>query len=373
MAIYHLRTSVGSRKGGQSASAKHDYIEREGRYSRDPSEVAHSESGNMPEWAADDPGAYWRAADAHERANGRLFREIEFALPLELDREQQVELAREFAAKLTSDERMPWSLAIHEGKAKEPGKPDNPHCHLILSERVNDGLQRPPERWFKRWNRKNPERGGARKTAATHSKDWLEDTRELWADLANAALEREGRKERIHEGTLEEQFFELAENVPYDETTPEMEALERLPGIHVGPAATALERRGVRTERGNLQRAVEEVNRRGADMQALQRWIDLTGRLIAQGRKLLQRAESRVRATGDALRQAKRGRTILDRQHRPQTYKALLNQLAQSVRLARRIRGGPARPPAGRTVRRSPVRTARPRERSRDRDSWPSR
>ena len=85
MSLYHLSTSVGSRAGGQSASAKDDYIEREGRYEGDASEVEHSESGHMPGWAAEDPHAYWEAADAHERANGRLFREVEFALPTELD------------------------------------------------------------------------------------------------------------------------------------------------------------------------------------------------------------------------------------------------------------------------------------------------
>ena len=38
----------------------------------------------MPEWAQDDPRTYWAAADENERANGRLFRDIEFALPKEL-------------------------------------------------------------------------------------------------------------------------------------------------------------------------------------------------------------------------------------------------------------------------------------------------
>jgi hypothetical protein len=51
MSLYHLNTSVGSRAGGQSASAKDDYIEREGRYEGDASELEHAESGHMPEWA----------------------------------------------------------------------------------------------------------------------------------------------------------------------------------------------------------------------------------------------------------------------------------------------------------------------------------
>ena len=84
MAVFHLKASFGSRAGGQSARAKRDYIEREGRYEKDGEELEHKEHGNMQEWAEDDPGAYWEAADEHERANGRLYSEVQFALPKEL-------------------------------------------------------------------------------------------------------------------------------------------------------------------------------------------------------------------------------------------------------------------------------------------------
>ena len=54
---------------------------------------------------------------ARIRVNGRLFREVEFALPRELNEGDQVELAREFASKLTSagGERLPYTLAVHRG------------------------------------------------------------------------------------------------------------------------------------------------------------------------------------------------------------------------------------------------------------------
>ena len=159
MSLYHLSTSVGSRAGGQSASAKDDYIEREGRYEGDASELEHSESGHMPEWAEEDPHAYWEAADAHERANGRLFREVEFALPTELSGSERLEAAREFAHFLTDRERLPYTLAIHRGGG------ENPHCHLVISERSNDGLERTAETWFKRYNGKAPERGGCAEDA----------------------------------------------------------------------------------------------------------------------------------------------------------------------------------------------------------------
>ena len=71
MAIYHLNASTGSKAGGQSAAAKADYLARAGRYSREREEVAHVESGNMPEWVGEGRG---RATGAALDYLGALFR-----------------------------------------------------------------------------------------------------------------------------------------------------------------------------------------------------------------------------------------------------------------------------------------------------------
>ena len=115
MAVYHLKVGFGSRAGGQSARAKNEYIEREGRYADDREEREHVEHGHMPAWAQDDPHAYWQAADAHERANGRLYSEIQFALPRELDAGQRRALAGAFAERVCGGERLPYTLALHRG------------------------------------------------------------------------------------------------------------------------------------------------------------------------------------------------------------------------------------------------------------------
>ena len=65
MAIYHLTAKTGSRSGGQSARAKADYIQREGKYARDMDEVLHAESGHMPEFV-ERPAAQW-----FKRYNGK--------------------------------------------------------------------------------------------------------------------------------------------------------------------------------------------------------------------------------------------------------------------------------------------------------------
>ena len=200
MAVYHLKMSVGSRAGSQSALAKSEYIEREGRYERDREELEHRESENMPEWAEDDPRSYWAAADEYERANGRLYREVQFALPKELDEAGRRELASGFSRRLTEGEQLPYTLAIHRGGPDG----ENPHAHLVFSERSNDGIERTAEQWFKRYNAKEPEKGGARKSRVAVPRAWLEQTRKAWEQEANKALRRAGRGERIDHRSLAE-------------------------------------------------------------------------------------------------------------------------------------------------------------------------
>ena len=227
MAVYHLKVSIGSRAGGQSAGAKADYIEREGNYEKDREELEHKEHGNMPEWAKDDPHSYWEAADDHERANGRLYREVQFALPKELNEEQRRELASGFAKRLTEGERLPYTLAVHRGDG------ENPHAHLMFSERPNDGIERGKEQWFKRYNAKAPEKGGTQKSRAAMPQAWLEDTRKAWALEANAALERAGYGERIDHRSLAERR-DVAERSGDLKQAAE---LSREPNVHLGPQA----------------------------------------------------------------------------------------------------------------------------------------
>ena len=78
-------------------------------------------------------------------------------------------------------------LAVHHGEG------ENPHAHLMFSERANDGIARSAEQWFRRHNPKAPDQGGANKSEATKPKAWLEQTRASWAEQANRALSRPGR------------------------------------------------------------------------------------------------------------------------------------------------------------------------------------
>ena len=252
-AIFHLNARTGSRSKGQSARAAAAYIQREAEYGRDrdqTDELVYAESDHMPSWAEAEPTAYWDAADLHERANGRLFKRVEVALPVALSVNEQRELAVGFAHSLTDDEQLPYTLAIHAGAGT------NPHCHLLISERTNDGLERSPERWFSRYNAADPEQGGARKTRALYPKAWLEETRAAWAAQTNQALERAGHAIRIDHRSLEAQ------------------GIERLPSVHLGPTVQAMEARGIDTERGAEARHRERVNAQLAALTAQQEEVE---------------------------------------------------------------------------------------------------
>ena len=151
-------------------------------------------------------------------------------------------LGRAFAHDLTNDENLPYTLALHEGRA-EDGHEHNPHAHVMISERVNDNIERDKEGWFSRFNRDEPELGGAEKTRSLRPKDWLEQTREDWAKEVNQALEREG--------------FELS----IDHRSLEAQGIDRVPQMHLGVHALATEERGLETERGHRYQEIEQLNK----------------------------------------------------------------------------------------------------------------
>lgn len=190
MAVYHLSLKTGAPgKGGLHA----EYILREGPYA-DREDFVASESGNMPAWAEHDPKVFWAAADLHERANGRVYSELEVALPRELAPDQQVALVREFTEN-TLGQRHAYTWAIHAPQASD--QETQPHFHLMFSERRIDGIERDPDEYFRRWNAKNPERGGAGKDRYFSSQGFVWAVREEWARTANEALERAGHEARI--------------------------------------------------------------------------------------------------------------------------------------------------------------------------------
>ena len=232
---------------------------------------------------------YWEAADEHERANGTLYREVQFALPRELNPEQRRELAVGFAERLTAPENLPYTLALHRGGG------ENPHAHLMISERMNDGLARTPETWCKRANSKNPESGGARKTRSLQGKRWLRQTRKGWEAAANRALARAGRPERIDCRSLADRRDDAMARGDLEEAAE----FSREPGVHLGP-------QGLKTpdEKDPLPgvaakaAAVEEHN---AELHHERHGVDDD---LKKEKKLLERLEAQIRRVAQEIQRA---------------------------------------------------------------------
>ena len=280
MAIYHLNVKTGSRDGGQSARARAQYIVREAKDETGRDALAHSESGNMPEWAEDEPRHYWAAADAHERVNGRLFLEVECALPKELNAAQQRTLGRSFADALTGGERLPYTMALRRGGG------ENPHVRLMISERALDGHDRDAELWFKRYNRKAPEKGGARKSRSLHGREWLENTRRGWARAANRALEAAGRAERIDHRTLAAQHAEAIERGELAEHRSQVECVE----AEVRDLEQQIRALDSEISAARRRAAWERIRTRpGAGLKAGVQWIRETLRTRPGARKRMER------------------------------------------------------------------------------------
>jgi hypothetical protein len=210
MATYHCSIKVGGKGRGAAHAA---YISREVPYARREG-LEHCEHGNLPAWAQADPLEFWRAADTHERANGAVYREIEVALPRELTPVQRRELMHDFIQVHLGPQHA-YTLAIHNPTAALDGG-EQPHAHLMFSERIQDSTPRDPAPYFKRYNAKAPERGGCRKDSMG-TLERLQTFRASWTDLANQALERYGHEARIDHRSYRDR------------------GIERKPEKHLGP------------------------------------------------------------------------------------------------------------------------------------------
>lgn len=235
MASFHHTIKSGKRG---SAAEHSTYIERLGRYAKRGEDLVHSGHGNMPEWAAGNPSLFWKMADTYERRNGAAYREHEIALPNELAGGELITLAERLVRELIGNK--PYQYAIHSRDGMLGGLP-NPHMHLMYSDRVPDGLDRPPARVFARYNAKCPQAGGWRKDSGGQSPAELREkvltTRRTIADLQNEALAQHGHPSRVDHRSLRSR------------------GVQRRPERHLGPTR-------VRTLSGE-EKAVYAVHRAG--------------------------------------------------------------------------------------------------------------
>ena len=237
MAIYHLSVKPIQRSQGRSATAaaayrsgariddartgeRHDYRKRHGV---ETSQII------TPDGSKPDRELLWNMAEAAEkRKDGTPAREYEIALPSELEPEQRRELALEFGRLIVERHGVAVDIAIHA--PTEKGDPRNYHAHIMATTRKLENGKLTGKSDFDLSDRDRKKKG------LPGRKQELLAIREEWERLVNQALARAGKQEKISHRKLEAQ------------------GIERPPTVHLGPAATAMERKGIMTERGNLNR-----------------------------------------------------------------------------------------------------------------------
>ena len=282
MAIYHLSVKTISRSEGRSSTAAaayragveitdkrtgeiHDYTRKGGVES-----ATIILPDNAPEWARD-RAQLWNAAEqAEKRKNSTVAREFEIALPAELSPAEREKLAHDFARELVKHHGCAADVAIH-APGKE-GDNRNHHAHILLSTRrlTLDGF-----------GEKCRELDTA-KTGAVIIKEW----RERFATLQNERLREAGHAVQVDHRSLEAQ------------------GIEREATRHLGPTATAIERRTGQPSHKRQQHNEDALERlqRARDAGELERQakelersiIDLTGDLEAAKRERAEQQEREV-------------------------------------------------------------------------------
>jgi hypothetical protein len=262
MAHLHFRRTV-YKSGGQKASGRLAYLsgtridtsahaEAQLTYlSHGREDLVAEGTHNLPSWAntAQD---FFVAAEHYERQSlndyqrrGIAFEEWKITLPHELSRQQNLDLVQDLIAMIAGD-RLPCTYAVHDPLTLR-GTQHQPHIHLLISGRMNDGYTRTPAQHFKRWNSTQPERGGARKDAALNHRGAVKAHRLMIADMLNIHLEQYGFSARVHPDTLESRGIERDAE---PKLLPSESAAYREKGIVGATMAAVL---GVRQSRGKTR------------------------------------------------------------------------------------------------------------------------
>ena len=338
MAIYHLEAKVVGRGAGRSAVAASAYLSCSRLYN-DYDGIQHDYTKKqglvwqqvfLPEYAPQewkDREKLWNAVEEVETAkDSRLAREFVVALPIELSREQQIELLQDFIREQFISDGMCADAAIHDTDGH------NPHAHILLTVRPLDEqgkwqyktekeylcMKNGEERGFtaaefrtaqnEGWEKQYPYKVGKKKVYMTpsaaeaqeliradkhpkstpygrqnpiserwNSEEQLVSWRVAWADVTNRYLESAGREERI------------------DHRRNAARGLDEIPTIHEGVTVQALERKGIVSDRCELNRQIRADNALLRELKAeIKKLAALVARTVPAIAEGLEKLRSRV-------------------------------------------------------------------------------
>ena len=193
---------------------EHDYTKKDGVVFK---EILAPE--NAPDWATDRAKLWNEVERVEKRKDSQLAREINIALPKELNREQQIELLRNYVQESFVSKGMIADTVIHD---TDKG---NPHAHIMLTMRdiTQEGFGKKNREWNNREN--------------------IDKWREQLADHINKSLERLGINDRVDHRSYKDQ------------------GIDKVATKHEGHIVRAMESRGQETDIGSYNKKVIEHNK----------------------------------------------------------------------------------------------------------------
>ncbi len=276
MACYHFTLKQVSRGKGASAVAKaayhsgerlsdayygtvHDYTKKAGIVYKEIFLPPHA-----PEHLKDRETLWNEVEQVEKNKRAQLANNFEIALMNEFSMEDNILLAKAFVKEQFVARGMIADVAIHDPPRKQ-GEEANPHIHVMcpmrpLNEDGTWGVKQKKEIVLDEngqpvigSNGKPKER--AYSVTGWNSKETLQEYRKAWADMVNEFAELTNTPIRVDHRSLKEQ------------------GIDRLPTVHEGPEVRAMEKKGIRTTIGDLNRMIRYVNARIAQVRELFDWI----------------------------------------------------------------------------------------------------
>lgn len=279
MADYHFHVTQIKRSKGQSAVACAAYRSGEKLFSEYYGEISdftrkrgivHTEillpAHAPPEYS--NRQTLWNAvekAELHPKA--QLAYSFDIALQNEFSVEENIALARQFLLENFVLRGMICDFAVHMPDRKDGIQ--NPHLHVLCPMRPLDengqwGAKQRREYVLDEHGERTRDKSGEYVFNAVPTTDWgspetLEHWRKAWCDLCNSKFEEKGLDECIDHRSYNRQGVDL------------------LPTVHEGPTVRAMEKRGVATEKGSLNRWIKATNNMilaaEKKVNALEKWV----------------------------------------------------------------------------------------------------
>ena len=163
-----------------------NYIAREKEY-KNRDDLIYYEEKNIPkEFKNGEEVAEY--LEKTSRSNARLLKKYEGSLPLEFDDKKNIEIAKEFCEKQFGDKYI-YFMGIHNPDGRHP------HLHVSVVERkLNDGIERTKEQYFKTYNSKYPEKGGLQVDKDCEKREYFENFCRTWEETLNRHLVLNGHE-----------------------------------------------------------------------------------------------------------------------------------------------------------------------------------